>query len=92
VAAEIVNDDDVAGLERGDEELLDVGQEAFAVDWSIDDTRSIDTVPAQRGKEGQCSPAAMRNLGDQALASQRAAVGSRHVGLGQVSSMKRSRR
>jgi hypothetical protein len=35
VAAEIVDDDDVAGLERGEEELLDIEMEAFAIDRPI---------------------------------------------------------
>jgi hypothetical protein len=34
-AAEIVDDDDVAGLERGEEELLDIEMEAFAIDRPI---------------------------------------------------------
>ena len=37
---------------------------------------------AQCGEEGQRPPAAVRRLGDQPLASRRAAMGSRHVGLG----------
>ena len=37
MAAEIVEDDDVAGLECGDEELLDIGAEAFAVDEPVED-------------------------------------------------------
>lgn len=44
VAAEIVHDDDVAGLERRHEELLDIGFEAFAVDRSIKDARGVDPV------------------------------------------------
>jgi len=42
VAAEIVDDDDVTGPEGRDENLLDIGQEAVAVDRSVDDTGGID--------------------------------------------------
>ncbi len=47
VAAEIVHDDDVAGLERRDEELLDIGAEALAVDRPVEDAGRIDPVAAQ---------------------------------------------
>ena len=82
VAAEIVHDDDVAGLERRDENLLDIGEEAFAVDRPVDDAGCVDAVAAQGGEEGQRPPAAMRHLGDQPLAAGRPAVAARHVGLG----------
>ena len=36
VTAEIVDDDNVARLERWHQELFDIGQEAFAVDRSVD--------------------------------------------------------
>ena len=37
VIAKFVDDDDVAGFELGNENLFDVGQEAFAVDRPVDD-------------------------------------------------------
>jgi hypothetical protein len=40
VTAEIVHDDDVAGFERRHEDLLDIGEEAEAVDRPIDDAGS----------------------------------------------------
>jgi hypothetical protein len=36
VAAEIVHDDDVARLKLRDENLLNIGAEAFAVDWAVE--------------------------------------------------------
>ena len=36
VAAEIVHDDDVAGMKRGSEDLLDIGPEALAIDWAVE--------------------------------------------------------
>jgi hypothetical protein len=82
VAAEIVHDDDIAGLERRHEELLDIGFEAFAIDWSIKDARRVDPVVPQGGKECKCLPMPVRRLSAQALASQSPAVGADHVGLG----------
>ena len=82
VTAEIVDDDDVAGLECRNQELLDVSEEAFAIDRSVDHARGIDTVVAKCGEEGQRPPAAMRNLRDQSFAARRTTVGARHVGLG----------
>src|SRR3546814_8542786 len=39
VAAEIVHDDDIARLEAGDQLLANIGQEAFAVDRTVEDAR-----------------------------------------------------
>jgi hypothetical protein len=47
VAAEIVDDDNVAGFERRHEDLFDVSREALAVYRSIDDTGSRDLIAAQ---------------------------------------------
>ena len=47
VAAEIVHDDNVAGLERRHEEMLDIAFGAFAVDRSIKDARRVDPVVPQ---------------------------------------------
>jgi hypothetical protein len=44
VAAEIVDDDDIAGLERRHQYLLDIGEEAFPVDRAVDDARRVDTI------------------------------------------------
>lgn len=82
VAAKIVEDDDVAGLERRDQELLDIGEEALAVDRAIDHSRRVDPVMAKRCEEGQRLPVAVRHLGTQPLASPAATMGAHHVGLG----------
>ncbi len=39
VRAKIVHDNDIAGLERGDELLVHIGAKAFAVDRAIEDAR-----------------------------------------------------
>ena len=82
VASEIVDDHDVAGLERGHQYLLDISEEALAVDRTIDDAGGIDPVATQRGKEGQCSPATLGDFRDQSLTAWRTPVRARHVGLG----------
>lgn len=48
VRAEIVHDDDVAGRERGNENLLDIGCEASSVDGAVEHAGRIDAVAAQR--------------------------------------------
>ena len=39
VGAKIIHDDNVAGFERGDELLFDIGAEALAVDRPVEDAR-----------------------------------------------------
>ena len=82
VGAEIVHDDDVAGPERGDENLLDIEAEALAVDRPVDEPGRVDAVMAQRGQEGHGLPVAVRHLGLEPLAARRPAPERRHVGLG----------
>src|SRR5580765_4757697 len=82
VAAEIVDDDDIAGPQRRYQHLLDVNKEAVAVDRAVDDTGCVDAVGAQGGEEGQRAPAAMRGLGDQSPAARATPVRACHVGLG----------
>jgi hypothetical protein len=49
VAAEIVHDDDVTGVEGRHEELFDIGAETGAVNRSVDDAgRSDAVVPSRR--------------------------------------------
>ena|SRR6516225_3758554 len=48
---------------------FDVSAEAGAVDRPVDDAGGGDPVAAQRRQKGQCPPAAMRHLGDQAGAT-----------------------
>src|SRR5260370_29572437 len=74
VAAEIVHDDNVAGLERRQEELLDIGFEAFAVDRSIKDARRVDPVVPQGRKGCECLPTPVRRLSAQALSSRSPAM------------------
>ena len=56
VAAEIVHDDDIAGLERRNEHPLHIGVEDDAVHGCVDHERCGDTVMAQAGDESGCLP------------------------------------
>ena len=49
VAADVVDDDDVAGTQSRHQHLPDIGEEALAVDRPVDDAgRSNDAIVAQR--------------------------------------------
>ena len=82
VGAEIVEDHSVARLEGRDEELLDIGAEAFAVDRAVEQAGRIDAVIAESGKERRGLPLALRDLVDEALSLRRPAAKPGHVGLG----------
>lgn len=81
VAAEIVEDDDVALGERGHEDLLDIEGEELAVDRPVDDPRRIDTVAAQGGDEGQGFPVAVWDRRSEPPATRRPAPERRHIRL-----------
>lgn len=81
VGAEIVHDDDVAGLQHRDELLLDIGPETLAVDRSVEDTRCHELVAAERAEEGQRAPVAVRGEAAQAFALRSPSAQRGHVGL-----------
>ena len=81
VGAQIVEDHDVARLQRRDEELFDIGVEALAVDGPIEQAGRVDAVVAQGGEESCGLPAAVRNLVDEALSLRRLAARVVDVGL-----------
>lgn len=81
VAAEIVDDDDGARLQLGDQELLDLCGEAVAVDRPVEHARRDDAVVPEPGDEGQRLPMAVRHLVEQGLALGAPAMRARHVGL-----------
>jgi hypothetical protein len=82
VGAKIVEDDNVVGFEGRDEELLDIGAKALAVDRTVEHAGRLDAVVAQRGEEGRGLPFALRDLIDEALAARGPAVEPCHVGFG----------
>ena len=81
VAVEVVHDNDVAGLERGHENLFDIGFEARPVDRAIEDEGSGYAIATQGREKGQRLPMAVRQLGLQRLAPVIPAAQARHVGL-----------
>jgi hypothetical protein len=79
VAAEIVDDDDVAAPQGGHQHLLNIGQEACAIDRTVEHAGRIDAVHAQRGNESQGAPASVRGPADETLAPTAPATQRRHV-------------
>jgi hypothetical protein len=63
--------DDVAWLENFNENLFHIGQEALAIDRPVNDTWGIDPVMAQGRQEGQRSPTALRNFGQEIASTRR---------------------
>jgi len=59
VAAEIIQDDDVAWPKRWDENFFDVETEGLAVDRTVENPRSLDAIMAESGEE---KPFAIANL------------------------------
>ena len=82
VAAEIVQDDDIADRQSGEEALFHIGEEAGAVDRAIEDTRGGKAVTPEGRHEGQGLPMTIGARGGQPLAAWAAAVAAGHIGLG----------
>lgn len=80
VASEVVHDDDVAGLERWGEDLLDINPEPLAVYRPVEKPGCLDPVVAQRGQKRHGLPTTIRHLGLEPLAAWRPAPERRHVG------------
>jgi hypothetical protein len=69
VTAEIVHDDDIAGLQGWEQHPLDIEPEALAVDRPLDQPGRLDAIMAQGGQEGHGLPAAVWHLGSEPRAS-----------------------
>ena len=82
VAAEVIQNDDIAGSQGGNENRLDVEPEPFTVDRTIDEPRGIDAVATQCRQEGHRLPATVRNFGVQPHPARRPSAQRCHVGLG----------
>ena len=91
VAAEVVQDYDIARQEGRGEDLLDVEEEDFAVDRPIDHPRRIDAVVAQRGDESQGLPMTVRRIGLEPSSPRPPAPQGAMLVFTQVSSMNMSR-
>jgi hypothetical protein len=79
VAANIVEDDDIAGTRSRQENLLDTDPEAHAIDRSLNEPRRIDPAMAQGRQEGHGLPAAVRNLGPESVPAWGPSPQGRHV-------------
>lgn len=82
VTAQIVHDDDVAGREGRDKELLDIVDEALPVDRLVEDAWGVDPVAPESREERHRAPVAIRHFGVKPLAARRPAPEGSHVGLG----------
>ena len=65
MGAEIVDDDDVALCQRGDQHLLDVSEEQFAIDGSIEHAGGNQAILTQAGDEGRGVPVPVRRCVNQ---------------------------
>jgi hypothetical protein len=82
VAAEIVHDHDIAGLQRRKENLLHIELKAVAIDRPLDEPRRVDPVMTQSRQEGHCLPTAVWNFACKPLATWRPSPQWCHVGPG----------
>ena len=81
MGGQIVHDDDVAWPQLGNERLFDIGEKGLAVHRAVEDHGRSNAVVTQRGCEGGGFPVAMRHGGAASLASGRATVKARHLGV-----------
>ena len=82
VASEVVGHADVAGRQRGGEELFDPGQKCRSINGALQHQGRDDPVVAQPGKEGGGLPVPVRHPADHPDPARRAAMEPSHVGLG----------
>jgi hypothetical protein len=82
MAAKIVHDDDVAGPEAWEKDLLDIGLEQVAIDRTVEYARCGNAIAAQSSEEGHGFPVPLRHIGLQPFAFATPAADRRHVGLG----------
>jgi hypothetical protein len=80
VAAQIVEDDDIAWCEGGHQCLLDPGGEDAAIDGTLEHKRRDDPVVAQPGEEGQRLPMAMRDFCQVRQSARAPAMCPGHIG------------
>lgn len=80
VAAKIIEDDDVARLQRWNQNLIDIGPEALAVDWTIENPWGLDAITSQGGEEGHCLPVTVWDLCREPLAPRAPASDWSHAG------------
>ena len=77
---QIVQHDDVAGAQRRCEHVFDVGEEAHAIDRTVEDGGGREAGHAQGGENGRRVPAAVGGVVDHALAPLPTPVAANQVG------------
>src|SRR6266478_1680741 len=80
VGRKVVYHDDVVSLERGNQALLDIGQEHLSVHGSLEHHRGGHFVVTQGGHEGDRRPFSKRNAADQSDAARGPASQPHHIG------------
>jgi len=80
VAGQIVHDDDIARIQRRDEDLLDISPEDVAVHGAIEDVRGSDAGDAQTSDKSGGFPVTVGYRGQQAQAAGTPAKRPGHVG------------
>jgi hypothetical protein len=79
VDGEIIEDDHIAGAERGHEDLLDVGEKRRIVDRPVENGRRGEAVEAQRRDHGVRLPMTARRVIAKACAARTAAVPTQQI-------------
>jgi hypothetical protein len=69
------------GCSVGTRHLLDIGEEALAIDRRVNDAGRGDAVMPECRKEGHCTPMAVRDLSPEREPASPPAMGTGHVGL-----------
>jgi hypothetical protein len=82
VAAEGVQNDDIAGLQGGNPYFLDLDAQDVGVDRAVKDPGCVDAVMAQGGEEGHGIPMSERGFGLHAGTAPAPATQEGHIGLG----------
>ena len=82
VRTEPVHDHDIAMAQRGNQHLLDIGEEGLTVDSPIEHTGGNQAILAQTGDEGRGMPVPVRYSIHQPMAHRGPAVEPGHIGFG----------
>lgn len=82
MAAEIIDDDNVAGLQCWNEHFCNVEEKALAIDGTIDEPGRFDAIMPKRCQERQSVPMAIGGFGRQAPSFWRPTAQRRHIGFG----------
>lgn len=80
MTAEIIEDDDVAGRQGRNEDLLDIETETVGIDRSVDHPGRVDAVMAKSRQESHGVPMTKGRLGVASLPSATPSPQRRHVG------------